>query len=298
MSESNKQKLQRLCADFIQGQRAGAELELHEWTRQENCPDQARVLLASSLVARGQTEHALNILHQQVDLASQQYSQSLGRMLVAVLSQADLTESAQQVASQCFHQLGHQGQMAAWLEAVDAPGFGEHRSKPDAAIEELAMELTSQFRLIPSLVAAQKVDPDLQDIALLRDAMRRMAPHADDQRQTLTLSLALAELSLLLEDHDEARRWAYRGLRIDPLSARLALILAQVQGDKAMGRTACEVLDEVADAYPQYPDVQAAAIRTALDEGQQTQARLRLTTWLQREPDQPLAAQFAKELAA
>lgn len=298
MSQCNQEKLNQICQAYTQGQRAGAELELLTWTRQEDCPDEAKVLLACSLVARSQTEHALEILHSKVDLAKQDYSEDLGRMLVAVLTETELTESAQRVAYQCFHELGHQGQMAAWLEAVDAPGFCETNTKPDAAIEELAVELTSQFKLIPSLVAAQKVDPDNDDIQMLRDAMMRMAPHAHDQRQTLTLSLALAELSLLADDHDEARRWAYRGLRIDPLSASLALILAQVQGDTAMGPAACEVLDEVANAYPQYPDVQAASIRTAMAAGQQVQAKLRLTNWMAREPDQPLALELAKEIAA
>lgn len=298
MSESNDKKLERICQAYIQGQRAGAELELHDWARHEDCPDEARVLLACALTARGEREHALAILHQQVDLAAQQYSEDLGRMLVAVLTEADLTESAQRAAHQCFHQLGHQGQMAAWLEAVDAPGFGEHVSKPDAAIEELALELSSQFRLIPSLVAAQKIDPDTDDICMLRDAMMGMAPHAHDQRETLTLSLALAELSLLLDDHDEARRWAYRGLRIDPLSASLALILAQVQGDTAMGPAVTDVLGEVADAFPQYPDVQVATIRNALAAGQHTEARHRLNQWLEREPQQPLAIELAREIAA
>lgn len=298
MSESNNQKLERICQAYIDGQRAGAELALHEWARHDDCPDDALVLLACALTSRGETEHALAVLHAQVDLASQDYSEDLGKMLVAVLTEADLSESAQRVAYHCFHQLGHQGQMAEWLEAVDAPGFGEQICKPDAAIEELAMELTTQFRLIPSLVAAQKIEPDQDDISLLRDVMRRMAPHAHDQRQTLILSLALAELSLLVKDHDEARRWAYRGLRIDPLSASLALILAQVQGDASMGPAPFVVLDHVADAYPQYPDVQAAAIRTTLAAGQHTEARLRLAQWREREPGQPLAAQLAKELAA
>jgi hypothetical protein len=296
ISEPANEKITRLCKDYVNGALAGAELELHEWARHQDCPREARVLLASALVCRGRHQDALSVLHPQIDLARHQFDEQLGKMLIAVLIEADMIQSAQRVAGLCYHQLGRQGQMVDWLEAVDAPGFGEPGVQPEATIEELAQELTHCFDLIPSLVAAQQVQSDLNDTTLLRDALFRMTPHTNEHSQSLTLSLSLARLSLLLEDYDEARRWAYRGLRLDPLNASLALILAQVRGDAAMGPDSTQVLCNVADAFPDYPDVQAAAIRCEQAAGHDQRARLRLSAWLARDPGQSLARELAREM--
>lgn len=296
MSEPEHEKLKRICRDYVSGALAGAELELHAWARHKDCPGEARVLLASALVCRGQLQDALAVLHPQIDLARYRFDQQLGKMLVAVLVEADMAQSAQRVAGLCFDQLGRQGQMADWLEATDAPGFGQLGVQSEATIEELAQELTASFELIPSLVAVQEIELDLSTAALLRDALYHMTPHTFDQSHSLTLNLALARLSLILEDQDEARRWAYRGLRIDPLNASLALILARVQGDASIGPDSAVILGKVADAFPHYPDIQAAAIRCEQALGHGKRARIRLNDWLVRDPQEKLAQKLAREM--
>lgn len=299
MSESTNQKLTRLCHDYIGGALPAAMLELSDWARCDDCPPQAKVMLASALACHGRLEEALAVLHGRQDLAGQEYHEDIARMLVAVLTQADMTQSAQRVASHCYHRLGDHGDMIAWLEAVEAPGYGDIGRQPDVMLESLATELEAQFDIIPSLVAAQQACPNAQDISMLRGGLIRLAPHVSEPSRQLALAQALAQLALLDDDHDEARRWAYRGLGIDALNATLALILWQVRSDAAaLGPAPDVVLSRVADACPHYHDVQAAAVRCEHAAGRTDQARLRLQAWLQRSPEQPVAIQLAQELAA
>lgn len=301
-SIDNSKQLQHICSDMVTGNLAAAQLALHEWSRQADCPGEARVLLASLLVHQGQLDAALAVLHVP---PSAEFSQipaavdpELGRMLVAVLTQADLLQSAARQAAQCFHQLGSRQRMADWLQAVDAPGFSDLSTRPDEEIDTLAAQLSGSLELLPSLVAAQKASPQVHDIMLLRDAINRMSPHAQDDHEMLNLCQAAAELALLVNDQDDARRWAYRGLKIHPLCASLALVIVQTQGDPSMGPSASQVITQVADTFLHYPDVQAAAVRCQFAAGQVDEARLRLRDWLIREPHQKLASELARELAA
>lgn len=298
MSESVNHRLTRICGDYAGGALASAVLELSDWTRQTDCPPEARVMLASALVCQEKLSEALAVLHGGGNLADHQYPLDIGRMLVAVLTQADMTQSAQSVASHCFHRLGDQGDMIAWLEAVEAPGFGDLGHQPDVMLESMARELLAQFDIIPSLVKAQQVNPSEQDISLLRGSIIRLTPQVKEKPQKLVVAQALAQLALLAGDEDETRRWAYRGLGLDPFNATLALVLSQVRGDASIGPEPQEVLARVADAYPHYHDVQAAAVRCEHAAGRIPQARMRLEAWLQRSPDQPIALELAQELAA
>jgi hypothetical protein len=117
-------------------------------------------------------------------------------------------------------------------------------------------------------------------------------------RRTLMICQAMAQLALLADDADDARRWAHRGLRVDPYSASLALVLARITDDPAVGPPTHAILTAVAEAFPLYPDLQAALIRRDKAEGRDDDARRRLSLWLDRQPDHPLARQVQQELAA
>ena len=71
----------------------------------------------------------------------------------------------------------------------------------------------------------------------------------------------MAELALFVDDTDDARRWAHRGLRINPQSAPLALVLARTGDDPAFELRAVDVLNGAVAAHPTYPDLRAAMIR-------------------------------------
>ncbi|MEE9212385.1 MAG: hypothetical protein V3U29_07000 [Phycisphaeraceae bacterium] len=287
----------RLAEACRGGQVAAAELELHEWHRQPDCPPTACVLLAALLARRGQLEHASAILHAatQDDL---DHDAAIPQMLVAVLIASDLTDAARRAAQRLHHRHGYDPAIATWLQAMQVPGYEQLPPVTDATVDHLAAELVVRLDVLPSLVAAQKIRANLKDVQLLRSVIQRIDRHVTGPRQRLMLCQAMADLSMLAGDTDEARRWAHRGLKLDPYSAALALVLSRISDDAGVGPPATDVLARSLDAHPTYADLRAAMIRRQHTDGKTDTARLRLTEWLDREPQHPLAHQLQQELAA
>ncbi len=289
------------------GDAAGAELELHAWARQDDCPPAARGALAAMLMRRGRPDAALDLLRP---------------VTPAALIVADLTDTARRLTTGLYETHGHLNGVRPWIEAAEAPGAAKLPEVSAAAVEQLATELTDDPDVVRSLVVALKqqraatggvarrpqrgaVSPDEhteatdKPIALLRAAVERVLPgFIDRPRQTVVLYTALAELALLADDRGAARRWAHKGLKVDPYCAALALVLAACEDEPTLGPPARQALARVSRRHPGYPDVRAAMIRRAFAEGRTGAARRRLAAWLRRDPDSPLAHRLREEIAA
>jgi len=212
-------------------------------------------------------------------------------MLWLIDRQTGLRDTARQFAAIMAHRLSHHEPTRAFERLM---GLGDlvPTVVPVEMIDQLAAELLDQPDVIASLVAAQKCRMQSQRVELLRRALARIV---DDLPRSLDAVVALAELSLLADDVDDARRWARRGLRADPYHAKLALILDQTErraglalspkprqsesfpgasaalGSSALGSgtlgsgsssdEARPALRRVADRYPDYRDVRAALDR-------------------------------------
>jgi hypothetical protein len=178
-------------------------------------------------------------------------------------------------------------------------GKNQLPDESDAIISQLARELSDQPQLLASLAAAMKIEPDESHIDVLRHAGNLMINriHLSIELET-ELCRALADLALLAEDEADARRWAHRGLKTNPLAAHLAIVLSQVDDQSLMGPPARDVLAKVNEVKPTYPDVHAALIRREFFDGDTQSARMRLTSWLKQEPTNPTAVKLYKELAA
>ena len=298
---SSQERLRELACWIHQGRRAQAELELFDWLRQPDCPVEARVLLASLWACQGQTEKARlwlkHLPRAQIDelIASHlPYAQ----LLLALKTAAQMPQAAWRTLMIMDRHHGHDLRLRRWINAMDVPGRHELPRWSPSCIEQLANELLGQMHLLPTLVQAQKIKPNPEHLHLLRLAGARLERDLHQPRQQLILTQAMAELAALAGDVDDARRWAHRGLRIDPYCASLALILARMADDTQIGPPALQVLSEAVQAHPRYSDLQAALIRREQEQGHTDSARLRLHQWMQREPNQPLAQQLAGELAA
>lgn len=296
--ESTQDRLHRLAEWAITGRLTEAELELYGWARERDCPADARVLLSSLLKRRGKHDDALKVLTI-AGLSKNDTDAEILRMQACCLVTGELTESARQSLLALHHGHGHDSRIGRWIRATQLPGTAESQSLPDAQVEHLAEELALRPDLLPSLVAAQRVSADAMSLLLLRQAVLRLAPNLreDDERMVMVCQ-ALADLALLSDDADDARRWAYRGLRLRPYSASLALVLSRVEDDPAVGPAASEVLRKAYEANPNYPDVRAALIRTENARGDADVARRRLEQWLREQPDHPIARQVEREIAA
>ena len=87
------------------------------------------------------------------------------------------------------------------------------------------MELICFEPAIDVLVAAQHSRLHLPTVRLLAPAIERALPDLNDASAGMH---ALARLSLLQDQRQEARRWAERGLAENPMSAPLAIMLREL----------------------------------------------------------------------
>lgn len=295
--EAPSERLRRLAEWCVTAQLTAAELELSDWQRQSDCPIAARVLLTALLARRGEAEHARTVL--QPATLGETPDPLAAQTLIGLLVTADLTDTASRLVQRLHHSRGDEPSVQHWLAALRPPGFAEPPPLPDTQVARLADELDARLDLLPTLVAAQRIASSHTEIALLRAAVARLARRAaDDEQRLLAVCQAMAELSLLANDADEARRWTHRGLKVNPFAASLAMVLAQLDDDTEVGPPAIKVLAVAAEAHPQFPDLQAALIRREHAQGETASARMHLADWLRREPEHPLARKLEQELAA
>lgn len=274
-------RLERLARDCLRGRLAWAELELHDWLHHPDCPHEARLLAAALAARRGDRTAALDILHLQRRRPHDEPPE-LMQLEISLLLGADPVRPAAAAASRLYHRHGSDPAIARWIMALDVPGLGALDLIPDAAVEHLAAELLHRPELIPSLVAAQNLAPDPAALPLLRGAIERIIREFDgDERRGLELCRALAELALVARDHHDARRWALRGLALDPDCHELALVLAEARSRDGRGADLPEHAEadsavyRAANRFPDYPDVQLAAIRIDQLAGREQAARRR-----------------------
>lgn len=285
----------RLCQWCLDGRLAAAELELFDWQRHEDCPIASRVLLASLLSRRGMREDALAVLTRSDRWRTEQDAWA-AQSLVTLLTLMQFTDSATQMVIQLHSDLGHRPDVTTWLDAMQVPGASRLPPQSLAMVDHLAADLRHRLDLLPSLTAAQRINPDPDAIGLLRQAMVRLLRAVHQDEQLLVIYQASAELALLADDPDDALRWAHRGLKLHPYSASLALVVAAC--GTQVGMDAGKVLRDASAAHPTYPDLKRALILHEFTAGHRNAARMKLSHWLAREPRHPVALQLVKELAA
>jgi tetratricopeptide (TPR) repeat protein len=276
------------------GQLAQAHLELHGWSRQPGCPALARVLLAWLDVQAGDTQGARRALHRNLE----QYGDADTLMMLMLMDLAeDLPAAAQRHATMLAHRFAHHQATASMLRSLGLSRQIDPAAVPLEMVDELAGQLLSRPHVIGSLIVAQKLKPNPARIELLRRALVRIV---DDLAEPVEAMAGLGRLALLAGDRDEARRWARRGLKLQPLDVRLALLLNEAveQPVDAGDEPILDTMQRIAAARPGYPDVQRALIDRYHQAGRDHHARAHLQAWLDNQPDQPLAEQTRKELAA
>ncbi len=126
----------------------------------------------------------------------------------------------------------------------------------------LADDLACREHLLPSLVAALRMDPRPEMIARLRLAVDRLAAGRRRRDLGAGLCLAAAELALLDGDRSSARRWAMRVSRIEPGNALAAKLLLRTAANRRQQRLADAALAASLAAHPEYRDLQALARRS------------------------------------
>ena len=290
-------RLSRLALWCRSGRLADAELELHEWHRHRDCPQAASVLLAVRLAMRGKSADAIAILRR-CERSHQEADPAIGQTFISILTRAGMVDEAQGAVKRLQETHGRDPAVFTWLRLMEAPGNEKLTAEPGSEVGKLAAQLLEQPLLIPTLTAAARLWGADEDVRLLRSAVELAAPDLDGPELPLMVCQAMTDLALTLDDSDGARRWAERGLEIQPYCAALALALVRIAENGRAGGAEVAALERTAVEHPGYPDVQAALIRREAANGHTDKARLHLAEWLHREPDQPVAHQVRKEIAA
>lgn len=293
--ERELSEIARMCVD---GRRVQAALELQAWTRRDDCPATARLLLAALWAEDGDLDAAIASADAGRQSDAHDNDPALQKVAICLRVEADLPDSARRLAAELFETHGHDPAIGGWLAAMQPPGTGQMPGVSASAIEQLSGELIESLDVVPALVAGLAAEPNRHDTELLRQALCRLADDAADDAQLLLVCRAVTKLSLLLDDADEVRRWAHRGLKVEPYCAQLALALAETPDELTLGPPASEVLRRVAATHPTYPDVRAALIRRERTDGMADVARLRLAEWLEQDPENPVALGLVREMAA
>lgn len=274
------------------GQADAAMLDLIAWSRQEDCPAQARVLLAALHQQRGDLESARRTLARNIARGPDVLTCQL-QVLLDV--QEDLPISTHRAAGYLAHAFIDETFSARFLSGMDLAQRNGAVSAPIEMIEQLAVQLAHRPGVIPTLIAAQKHQPAAGRIDMLRRALQRIADEVEDRAR---VAEALAELAELAGDIDDARRWARRGLRLAPYSVALALLLDRI-GSGLRAEDDLQSLDalrKAAAARPSYADVRRALIRRYQAAGFDKLARRAAERWLAEQPDNPQARAAFQEL--
>jgi len=294
-------RLLRLLLMMQTGRRAAAHLELTDWTRRADCPPAARVLTAYLHWRAGDAPAARRTLTP----LTRERDHAPALRLAAVIELIDNQPAAAKThLARLTQRFGHRPRTAALLRWLAPRGRHDQPVVRPELIDQLAAELLSRPEAIATLAAAQRWSPRAERLELLRRAIRRIV---DDLAEPYPALEALAELSMLAGDLDAAERWAKRGLTIQPMSAKLALMLDRI--DCAQASTEPEaaspvkaigsfgILRRVAESHPDYPDVQRALYHRYHRAGMAVLADRHLEQWLARRPNDRVAQRLAQEAA-
>ncbi len=289
----------RLLMHLLQMQTARcdlAHLELSGWSRQSTCPPRARLLTAWLDWRRTSADAARARLQRrgrQEDLPDDPQDDRL-QLLIAWTQR--MPHSGRHYADQLMARLGMHAPTQRFCRSLELTESQDATISPDL-VNALAEQLDAHQHLVPTLVAAQRVKPRPIRVQLLRRALRRIV---DRVAEPLPIVEALAELAELAGDPGDAERWARRGLRQPPYSAKLALLLDRVHDTPTAASpvSMAGILRQVARAHPDWPDVRRALVLRLKRDGRAAQARRQMQLWIERDSTHPLIARTQQELAA
>ncbi|MEM9790960.1 MAG: hypothetical protein AAF842_11225 [Planctomycetota bacterium] len=283
-----------LCA---KGLVASAELELHTWRREPDCPPAATALLAALLAQRGRPDDACRLLNGLHDEPDDRLDADQAALLIAILAERGQADAAQRLADRLTAAHAHRDGVSDYLATL---GFDSAAAAPSTRqVDELADAIVARPALLPALVTASLADAaDPADRSALALAGRRAFDRVEEPAERAAVCLAMGRLSLAAGQADDTRRWAHLGLRDRPQDAGLALLLADLDDDPRLGPPARLALARALRRHPHYPDLRAAYIRRCQRDGKPDSARRRLAAWLKRDPRSPIAIELEQEVPA
>lgn len=218
-------RLLRAVCLWLVGERIEAHLDLHRWSAKAAAPLDARLLLALIELRLGDVDRSIEALQRNLrHLEDPRTLEAL--ILVHLLNDRPDQAEAWAQRLRCRRHLGDVAPEAdPLLRSLGMPGLPDEAEPTEEDVANLAMELICFEPAIDVLVAAQHSRLHLPTVRLLAPAIERALPDLNDASTGMH---ALARLSLLQGQRQEARRWADRGLAQNPMSAPLAIMVREL----------------------------------------------------------------------
>ena len=231
---------------WLVGERFEAHLDLHRWSAKAAAPLDARLLLALIELQLGDVDRSIEALQRNLrHLEDPRTLEAL--ILVHLLNDRPDQAEAWAQRLRCRRHLGDAAPEAdPMLRSLGMPGLPYEAEPTVEDVANLAMELICFEPAIDVLVAAQHSQLHLPTVRLLAPAIAQALPDLNDASAGM---YALARLSLLQGQRQEARRWAERGLAQNPMSAPLAIMLRELS--QADPQTPAELRADGAGLSPQ-----------------------------------------------
>lgn len=224
-------RLLRIMCLLHTGARMQAQLELREWMRSEHgspAPREARLLLALLDWQAGDIESASDLMR---DVAHgteddvMRWAQMALVLLAAARGQWDrATAQARKLAGDdaCISER----EIALMLDSLRLANPVDPEQQRSERIEQMARELPAAFHLIEPLVEAQRRQLDEPVAEELLEALEKSLDLAGPHHAAA--AEGAARLAAMLGDTAKAIVWAQRGLAVNPMSARLALLINEL----------------------------------------------------------------------
>lgn len=258
----------------LAGRRVEAQLDLLDWSKRACSPMDARLMLA--LLQLEEQDRARAIASLNRNLAQIDDPKTIQAIILIQLERGDIAEAQRWAERLCSLAINWTDRpvISAWLGSLGLETGDASAEPPDALVEQLALELLACESTIVSLEAAARYDHSRPRALLL---LRALESAFDRLESPVPACEAMARLALTLDDTAAARRWIDTGLKLNPLCAPLAILLAELPAAEEATRRRrdlkavvhvlprrseqIEALDVVIRAHPEWNDVRNAKRR-------------------------------------
>jgi len=225
---SASMRLLRVACLVHLGRAAEAHLELNAWSNQSTAPLGARRMLALLDAAAGDHNAAIAALTRNLQHVQDPASLELATILCAAEARNEQAEHwAKRLVRACIvNRATVDVQLLCESLNLSAHAQAKAVTPSPNQVATLAMELAASPESLPVLVQRQEQQLQPMVAQLVYSATEQALA---EMEETAAGFEALARLARLLGRRDTALDWARRGLDANPMSAPLALLLAQLQ---------------------------------------------------------------------
>lgn len=221
-------RLLRVMCQLRAGARTEAQLALLDWSRHGDLPAEGQLLSALLEWHAGEHELATSLLRDAAASATddmKHWTQSALMLIAAAQGQWDRATARARSLADTDDGLTER-ELAIMLDSLRLGNPIDPEQQRHERIEQIAGELPDAAHLIEPLVEAQRRSLDMHVAEELLEAIKLAFEHMGEHQAEA--AEGIARLCELLGEREEARTWAKYGLTLNPMSARLVLLLNEL----------------------------------------------------------------------